>query len=86
MVASMSNLTEEKRTLRHRLGVNLRTRHVAAGLTLKKASESVEMHWRHLQKIEAGELNATIDTLERLASLIGVDPAELLTDPRRHLS
>jgi hypothetical protein len=36
------------------------------------------MHWRHWQKIESGEVNATLRTLARVGAALGVDPAELL--------
>jgi len=41
--------------LRQRLSINVRALRNAAGLTLKRASEKAEMHWRHWQKIEAAE-------------------------------
>ena len=42
------------------------------------ASERAEMHWRHWQKIEAGEVNVTIQTLVRLGDALDMDPADLL--------
>lgn len=52
-----------------------------AALTLKKASERAEMHWRHWQKIEAGEVNVTLQTLVRLGDALDIDPADLLREP-----
>ncbi len=34
---------------------------------------------RHIQKVEAGEVNATLDTLAALAEALGVNGANLLT-------
>ena len=47
-------------------------------MTLEKAAEYGNMHWRHWQKIEAGEANTTLRTLARLASALEVDPSELI--------
>jgi transcriptional regulator with XRE-family HTH domain len=41
------------------------------------------MNLRHWQKIEAGEINVTLNTLAKLAQALGVDPADLLDDPER---
>ena len=72
-------VTEE--VLRRRLAVNVRSARNAASLTLKVASAQVAMHWRHWQKIEAGQVNVTLQTLERLGKVLGLDPSNLLGDP-----
>lgn len=45
------------------------------------AAERAGMHWRLWQKIEAGDTNATLQTLVRLAKALGVDAADLLSPP-----
>src|SRR5262245_22985169 len=77
----MLNLAVTEEILRNRLRENVRARRNAASLTLKKASERAEMHWRHWQKIEAGQVNLTVQTLVRIAGVLGVDPADLLHEP-----
>jgi transcriptional regulator with XRE-family HTH domain len=72
-------ITEE--IIRHRLSINVRTLRNSATLTLKKSSERAEMHWRHWQKIEAGQVNITLQTLVRLAEVLGTDPSDLLREP-----
>jgi len=67
--------------LRRRLAVNVRSARNGAGLTLKVASERVEMHWRHWQKIEAAEVNVTLQTLIRLGEVLDIDPANLIREP-----
>src|SRR5262245_23496897 len=76
---SRRSVTED--VLRQRLSINVRSLRHAAGLTLKKASERAEMHWRHWQKIEAGEVNVTLQTLVRLGDSLDVDPSDLLREP-----
>lgn len=36
-------------------------------LTLEAAAEQMDLDWKHLQKIEAGQLNVTLVTLVRIA-------------------
>jgi transcriptional regulator with XRE-family HTH domain len=72
-------ITEE--VLRQRVRVNVRRFRQAEGLTLKVASQRAELHWRHWQKLEAGEVNLTIATLVRVASALRVDPTMLLDEP-----
>ncbi len=67
--------------LRRRLAANVRRLRNAKGLTLKQAGERAEVHWRHWQKVEAGDSNATVFTMTRLADVLDVDPSDLLRAP-----
>lgn len=67
--------------LRRRLAVNVRSARTAAGLSLKRASERAQMFWRHWQKVEAAEVNVTLQTLVRLGTALTVDPAALIREP-----
>jgi transcriptional regulator with XRE-family HTH domain len=53
------------------------------GWSQEQAAEHTEMSARLLQRIEAGDVNATFTTLARLASGFGVDVVRLLAPPRR---
>jgi transcriptional regulator with XRE-family HTH domain len=77
-------ITEE--IIRQRLSTNVRALRNSALLTLKKSSERAEMHWRHWQKIEAGQVNITLQTLVRIAEVLGIEPADLLREPRERLT
>jgi hypothetical protein len=77
----MTRLVITEEIVRRRLAVNVRSARNAASLTLKVASARVEMHWRHWQKIEAGEVNVTLQTLARLGEVLGIDPSNLLREP-----
>lgn len=72
-------MTEQ--VIRFRLATNIRAQRIAAGLTLKKASERGEMYWRNWQKIEAGDASPTLFLLVRMANALGVDSADLLREP-----
>ena len=64
--------------LRRRVGENLYRLRTARGLTQLELAEAAGLHWRHLQKIEAGESNATLVTMARLADGLRVDALELM--------
>jgi len=65
---------------RKRVGANVRRLRVRAQLTQEALAGQVGLGWRHIQKIEAGEVNVTLATISRLASALSVDPAVLLMD------
>ena len=69
-------ISEEE--MRQRLRRRVRKLREGAGLTAKAASSRAKMGLRHLQSIEAGEMNVTLRTLARLGEALGVDPAQLL--------
>ena len=78
----MAEPTRAERKLRLLLAQNVRRRRELAKLTLEEAAHRAGMAWRHLQKVEAGEVNATLRTLVRLADALAVTPAELLAAER----
>ena len=56
----------------------------ALGLTLEEAADRGRMNWRHWQKVEAGEVNATLRTLARLGKALDVEVRDLFAPkPRR---
>jgi transcriptional regulator with XRE-family HTH domain len=77
----MSRRLTTETDLRRRLAINVRALRAKAGYTVKRASARAEMHWRHWQKIEAGDTNATIATVVKMADALDVDPKELLREP-----
>jgi transcriptional regulator with XRE-family HTH domain len=48
-------------------------------MTQEELASLSSMGWRHLQKVEAGEVNVTLRTLSRLAATLRVDPGQLLS-------
>lgn len=73
-----ARLSAPERRLRQKLAANVRRLRQDAGLTLEEASHRAGLHWRHWQKVEAGEVNVTIGSLARLAGALDVEPARLL--------
>jgi transcriptional regulator with XRE-family HTH domain len=79
----VSRLATVERRIRKRIASNVRRQREKAELTLEEVAHRAGMHWRHWQKVEAGEVNATLKTLARLSDALGVDPAELLKPEAR---
>jgi transcriptional regulator with XRE-family HTH domain len=50
------------------------------GLSQEKLAELSNLHRTYVSSVERGERNITVDNMERLASALGVDLRELLTD------
>lgn len=64
--------------LRARVAANVRIRREAAKLTVEEAAHRAGIHWRHWQKVEAGETSATLRTVARISNALEVEPGELL--------
>ena len=64
--------------VQRRLGRAVRQARTAKGLTQEELARRSGFGWRHIQKIEAGEVNVTVRTICRLSAAIGVDPGVLL--------
>jgi transcriptional regulator with XRE-family HTH domain len=64
--------------IRLRLARHVKTRRVAHQLTQEGLAVKANIALRHLQKIERGEVNVTLETLSKLAYALDVDPVELV--------
>jgi transcriptional regulator with XRE-family HTH domain len=71
-------LSPAERRLRQKLAANVRRLREDAKLTLEEAAHRAGLHWRHWQKVEAGEVNLTLATLVRLSGALDVEPARLV--------
>ena len=67
--------------LQVRVGANLRRFREGLNLTQEDLAHAAELATRHLQKIEAGQVNVTLRTLGRLGSALGVEASILLEWP-----
>ena len=70
------------RELQRRFAENLTRLRAAQGLTQEQLGQRTGLHWRHLQKMEAGESNVTMVTMARLADGLGVDARDLMAGAR----
>lgn len=64
------------------VGQRVRAIRKSLGLTLERASERADLDLRHLQKIEAGTVTATLATLVRIADGLSIPVADLLAAVR----
>lgn len=60
------------------VGKNLRSYRTARGLSQEAFADQLGVHRTYMGGLERGERNLTLQTLERLAKQLGVDPRELL--------
>jgi transcriptional regulator with XRE-family HTH domain len=67
--------------LQARLGDNLRALRERSGTSQEQFSEMLGIHRTYLGGLERGERNVTLQTVERLADRLGVDPHDLLRIP-----
>jgi transcriptional regulator with XRE-family HTH domain len=65
--------------LRDRLAVNVRALRAKVGMSAREAAERAEIPLRQWQRVEAGEVNATLKTLARIAYALRVDVPALMT-------
>jgi transcriptional regulator with XRE-family HTH domain len=66
--------------LQRRLGERLRAERAARGLSQEALADTLGVHRTYIGGLERGERNVTLQTVERLAERLGVDPMALLGD------
>ncbi len=69
--------------LRRILARNVRSLRKARGMNQEELAADAYLTQAQVSKIEAARLNVRLDILQRLASALGVRPAELLDDSKR---
>jgi len=60
------------------VGKNLRAARLAAGLTLRQVAELSGILFQYVSKIENGEKNLTLSTIDNLAKVLRVSVSELM--------
>lgn len=70
----------ERSSLASAFAYNLLRLRRAAGKTQEELGEDSQMHRNVIGRLERGELNPTLETVERLAAALNVHPGELLRD------
>jgi transcriptional regulator with XRE-family HTH domain len=69
-----------KRSIQEIIGANIRSIRVAQNMTQTRLALMASMSKAYLCDIEAGRINITTRTLERLASCLDVEVVALLAD------
>jgi len=67
--------------MRLRIATNIRRLRKNQELTQEELAHRAKLALRHLQKIEAAEVNVTLDTLVKLACALNIDLIEFFLEP-----
>ena len=65
------------------LGLRIRELRTDRDWTLEKAAENMDLDLKHLQKVEAGQLNVTLVTLLRIADGLKEPVASLFSNVKK---
>lgn len=65
------------------VGRNIRRLRRERGLSQEELADEIGVHRTFMGGVERGERNLTLQTLERLAERLGVDPVNLLSEADR---
>lgn len=71
-----------KSVLNSRLGENLRRVRLAVRLSQEALADQCGLHRTYIGAVERGERNVTLQTLEKIARALDVDPLDLLQAPQ----
>jgi transcriptional regulator with XRE-family HTH domain len=66
-------------TARQRFARNLRTYRAARGLSQQHLAEQADLSRVYISKVENSAASISIDTMEKLATVLAIDIAELLS-------
>lgn len=73
----------QQESLRVRVGAALRAQRGRWGISQERLAHRVGFTTRYISGLERGEFNLTLDTLDELARVLGVDPIALLNGQTR---
>ena len=65
-------------TARARFAVNLRSARLEHGFSQEELAARADLHRNYVGSVERNEKNISIDSMERLAIVLGVDVVDLL--------
>lgn len=74
---------EERQTVLNRIAWHMRSLRSSKGLTQESVAHRAGLVLRHYQKIEAAEVNLTVDSLVKVAGALDVDVSILLESLER---
>ena len=76
----MSTVKSSDQAVRDRVARNIRNLRARARLTQENVCQLAGIAPRHLQKIEAAEVNVTLHSLVKVANALGVDIGQLFDE------
>jgi transcriptional regulator with XRE-family HTH domain len=69
--------------LQRRVGLNLLAYRQARDLSQEAMADVLGVHRTYMGGVERGERNLTLKSVERIAEKLGMDPLDLLKQPRK---
>ncbi|TPG23464.1 XRE family transcriptional regulator [Variovorax ginsengisoli] len=75
----MSRSAPPQRTLRQVFAHNVRVTRVNAGLSQERMADAAQLDRTFIGSLERGERNISIDNIERIATVLGMPPQDLLS-------
>lgn len=73
----------DQESLKTRIGTALRAQRSHWGLSQERLAHRVGLTTRYVAGLERSEFNVTVDTLDELARILGIDPVALLNGELR---
>lgn len=80
MMPKIKTASLKTKSLRVRVAHNLRSAREAQNLSQENLAELAELHRTYISSVERCERNVTLETVERLALALKLDPLELLRE------
>ena len=73
-------------SLRHQLGRTVRDLRQAKGLSQERLADEAGIHRSFLYRLERGDVNVSVDTLQRIAQALGVPISQILASAELNAS
>ncbi|MBD2122406.1 helix-turn-helix transcriptional regulator [Trichocoleus sp. FACHB-262] len=70
----------DQTTIRQRFGRAIRRRRRGLDISQEKLAELAELHRTYISEIERGEVNPSLETIDRLAKALDTSIAQLFAD------
>ena len=84
--APSSTPSQPPGSMHRRVGRALQRARLALQLTQAQVAELADLSLKYLGEIERGEANTTLDRLEVIANVVGLDAAETIAAPRESIA
>ncbi|EPR19499.1 hypothetical protein L905_03685 [Agrobacterium sp. TS43] len=64
--------------IKKRFGLAVKEKRVALGISQEELAMRIEADQAYVSRVEAGQINVTLETMQQIASALKTDAAELL--------
>lgn len=81
-----SAMKKEVADLRSNVGIQIRGIRKARGLTQEELAEKAELSYKYIGELERGQVNVSLDSLQRIADALEREIGEFFPQPKSPLS